>query len=69
MGLVSEPAFARIERSVAAGNEDARGLISYFVGQGVGLVEQERSAKAVVQDFREDFAEALSAITDMLGAD
>ena len=69
MGLVSEPAFARIERSVAAGNEDARGLISYFVGQGVGLVEQERSAKAVVQDFREEFAEALSAITDMLGAD
>ena len=69
MGLVSEPAFARIERSVAAGNEDARGLISYFVGQGVGLVEQERSAKAVVQDFRQEFAEALSAITDMLGAD
>ncbi len=69
MGLVSEPAFARIERSVAAGNEAARGLVSYFVGQGVGLVEQERSAKAVVQDFREEFAEALSAITDMLGAD
>ncbi len=66
MGLVSEPSFARIERSVAAGNEAARGLISYFVGQGVGLVEQERSAKAVVQDFREEFAEALSAITDMV---
>jgi NAD(P)H-dependent flavin oxidoreductase YrpB (nitropropane dioxygenase family) len=67
MGMVSEPAFARIERAVAAGNEDARGLVSYFVGQGVGLVEQERSARGVVQDFREDFAAAVGKLTDLLG--
>jgi len=69
MGMVSEPAFARIERAAAAGNADARGLVSYFVGQGVGLVEQERSARAVVQDFREEFAAAISALVDSLGED
>ena len=67
MGMVSEPAFARIERAVAAGNEDARGLVSYFVGQGVGLVEQERSARAVVQDFREEFAAAVESLVGSLG--
>ena len=69
MGMVSEPAFARIERAAAAGNEDARGLVSYFVGQGVGLIEQERSARAVVQDFREEFAAAISVLVDSLGED
>lgn len=68
MGMVSEPAFRRIEAAAAAGNADARAMVSYFVGQGVGLVEQERSARAVVQAFREEFVEALSAITDMIGA-
>ena len=69
MSMVSEPAFARLERAAAAGNTEARGLVSYFVGQGVGLVEQERSARAVVQDFREDFAAAISALVDSLGED
>lgn len=69
MGMVSEPAFARIERAAAAGNQQARGLVSYFVGQGVGLVEQERSARAVVQDFREEFAAAVSSLLDLLGDD
>lgn len=69
MGMVSEPAFARIERAAAAGNAEARGLVSYFVGQGVGLVEQERSARAVVQDFREEFAAAISVLVDLLGED
>mgnify|MGYP000064774281 CR=1 FL=1 len=62
MGMVSEPAFARIEREAAAGNEGARELVSYFVGQGVGLVEQVRSSRQVVQDFREEFIEAAGGL-------
>lgn len=62
MGMVSEPAFARIEREAAAGNQEARELVSYFVGQGVGLVEQVRSSRQVVQDFREEFLEAVSGL-------
>ncbi len=67
MGMVSEPAFQRIEKSVVNGNEAARDLVSYFVGQGVGLVDQVRSARGVVQDFREEFIEAVSELNGMLG--
>ena len=67
MGMVSEPAFARIEREAAAGNDGARELVSYFVGQGVGLVEQVRSSRQVVQDFREEFVEAVGRLADLVG--
>ena len=66
MGMVSEPAFARIERAAAAGNDKARELVSYFVGQGVGLIEDVRPAKAVVPAFREEFAEAVGGLLEML---
>ncbi len=66
MGMVSEPAFARIERAAAAGNQQAHELVSYFVGQGVGLIEDVRPAKAVVQAFREEFADAVGRLLAML---
>jgi NAD(P)H-dependent flavin oxidoreductase YrpB (nitropropane dioxygenase family) len=67
MGMVSEPSFQRIEKAVVNGNAQALDLVSYFVGQGVGLVDQVRSAKAVVQDFREEFVEAVGGLVGMLG--
>lgn len=67
MGMVSEPSFARVEKAVLGGNAAARDLVSYFVGQGVGLIESERSARQVVQDFREDFAAAVERLTATLG--
>jgi NAD(P)H-dependent flavin oxidoreductase YrpB (nitropropane dioxygenase family) len=66
MGMVSEPSFRHIEKAVANGNQRARELVSYFVGQGVGLIEAERSARQVVQDFREEFADAVLGLTTML---
>jgi NAD(P)H-dependent flavin oxidoreductase YrpB (nitropropane dioxygenase family) len=66
MGMVSEPAFVRIERAAAAGNQQARELVSYFVGQGVGLVADIRPAKAVVQTFREEFADAVGRLISTL---
>ncbi|HBK15447.1 MAG TPA: monooxygenase, partial [Erythrobacter sp.] len=50
-----------------AGNDNARELVSYFVGQGVGLVEQVRSSRQVVQDFREEFLEAASSLAAAAG--
>ena len=67
MGMISEPAFARIEREAAAGNSEARELVSYFVGQGVGLVEQVRSSRQVVQDFREEFLDAVGSLAASVG--
>jgi len=65
MGMVSEPSFQKIERAVLGGNDSARELVSYFVGQGVGLIEQVRSTKAVVHDFREEFADALHRLDSL----
>ncbi len=67
MGMISEPALARVERAAEAGNEQARDLVTYFVGQGVGLVEEVRPARAVVQDFREDYIAAVERLTGSLG--
>ncbi|MCP3398130.1 nitronate monooxygenase [Bradyrhizobium sp. CCGB20] len=57
--IVSRDAFNSIDRAAASGNAKARDLVSYFVGQGVGLIDSVKSAGAVVQEFKEDFAEAV----------
>ena len=56
---ISRDAFNSIDRSAAAGNARARDLVSYFVGQGVGLIDSVKSAGAVVQEFKEDFVDAI----------
>jgi NAD(P)H-dependent flavin oxidoreductase YrpB (nitropropane dioxygenase family) len=58
--IVSRDAFAAIDKAAAAGNPQARDMVSYFVGQGVGLVDSVKSAGAVVQEFKEDFADAIA---------
>src|SRR5256885_1612004 len=56
---ISRDAFASIDRAAAAGNVAAHDLVSYFVGQGVGLIDSVKSAGAVVQEFKEDFSDAV----------
>lgn len=58
--LLSEPALAAVERAAEKGNLQARELVSYFVGQGVGLVDSIKSSRAVVREFMEEFAETLA---------
>src|SRR5438132_2260279 len=58
MSLVSENALRSVERAAAAGNDKARDMVTYFVGQGVGLIDSVRSAGDVVQEFKEEFLEA-----------
>jgi len=60
--LISEPALRRADKVAASGNEAARELVTYFVGQGVGLVESVTSARAVVQSFMEDYVEAVETL-------
>jgi NAD(P)H-dependent flavin oxidoreductase YrpB (nitropropane dioxygenase family) len=68
MSLVSEAPLRQAERSAAAGNLKARDLVTYFVGQGVGLIDSVRSAGQVVQSFKEEFVEAVERL-DTLVAD
>jgi NAD(P)H-dependent flavin oxidoreductase YrpB (nitropropane dioxygenase family) len=53
--LVSEPALGKVTKLAEAGHEGAKQLATYWVGQGVGLMNQSISAKQVVYDFMEDF--------------
>ncbi len=66
MSMVSEPAFAAIDKAAQNGNAAAQDLASYFVGQGVGLVTQVQSATSVVQSFKADFAEALGDVLALI---
>jgi NAD(P)H-dependent flavin oxidoreductase YrpB (nitropropane dioxygenase family) len=63
MPMLSFQPLAAVDRAADAGNAKARDLVTYFVGQGVGLVDRIRSARAVVQDFREEFADAMESLT------
>ncbi len=58
--LISEPALEVAQRAAARGNPKARELVTYFVGQGVGLVDSVKTCRTVVNEFMQDFAEALS---------
>ena len=64
--LISRDAFQAIDRAAAGGNAKARDLVTYFVGQGVGLVDSVRSATSVVQDFKEEFLEAIERMNDLV---
>jgi NAD(P)H-dependent flavin oxidoreductase YrpB (nitropropane dioxygenase family) len=66
MSLVSEGALRSVNRAAEAGNPKAREMVTYFVGQGVGLVDSVKSATAVVQEFKEDFLEAVEHMNGLL---
>jgi NAD(P)H-dependent flavin oxidoreductase YrpB (nitropropane dioxygenase family) len=58
--LISEPALYAAQRAAERGNQKARELVTYFVGQGVGLVDSVKSSRTVVREFMEEFAEAMA---------
>ncbi len=56
--LVIEPALHKIDKLSQGGHEGAQNLTTYWVGQGVGLMNQETSVRNVMLDFQEDFLAA-----------
>ena len=68
MSLISENAIRSINRAAEAGNPKAREMVTYFVGQGVGLIDSVRSAGQVVQEFKEEFLEAIEHMNELLDA-
>ena len=65
-GMLAQPAFAKIDRAVEKGNVEAKDLASYWVGQGVGLIDSVRSTGHVVQEFKEQFGEAILNLNTLL---
>ncbi|SPJ28039.1 NAD(P)H-dependent flavin oxidoreductase [Falsiruegeria mediterranea] len=60
--LVSEPALRKVEKLAQSGHDGAAELSTYWVGQGVGLMNQATSTAAVVQDFKEDYLTAVERL-------
>ena len=62
-GLVAKRALARVDKLAENGHEGARTLATYYVGQAVGLMNEETSARAVVYEFMRDYAEAVERLS------
>ena len=64
--LISENALRSVDRAAAAGNPKAREMVTYFVGQGVGLIDSVRGACEVVQSFKTEFLDAVEHLEDLV---
>lgn len=64
--LVSEPCLTKVDKLSQSGHEGAKTLATYWVGQGVGLMNQPMSAGAVVQKFKEEYLQAFERLSGSL---
>lgn len=65
--LISEPALRLVDKLSQGGHAGAQDLATYWVGQGVGLMNTSISAGAVVQQFKEDFIRAYERLAACVG--
>lgn len=65
--LVSEPALRQIDKLAEAGHESARQLATYWVGQGVGLMDESGPVRSVVHHFKRDFLAACERLQSVPG--
>ncbi|MBA4747874.1 MAG: nitronate monooxygenase [Sphingopyxis sp.] len=65
--LVSEPALRQVDKLAEGGHAGAKTLATYWVGQGVGLMNESMSAGQVVQAFKENWLSACERLNGFLG--
>jgi NAD(P)H-dependent flavin oxidoreductase YrpB (nitropropane dioxygenase family) len=63
--ILSEPALRAAHRAAERGNQKALELVTYWVGQCVGLVDRVKSTRSVVTEFMEEFAEAVEEMRNL----
>ncbi len=61
--MLAEPTLRRIDKLAATGHPGAQALSTYFVGQGVGLMNKVKSARDVVFEFAEDYIAAAERLS------
>ena len=64
--MLSEPIIRRVDVLAAQGHPGAQALATYFVGQGVGLMNKVKSAREVVREFIEDYLAATERLSNSL---
>ena len=63
MSLISEPALRNVTKLAEGGHPGARQLATYFVGQGVGLMNSIQDTRTVVREFMEDYLAAVERLS------
>jgi NAD(P)H-dependent flavin oxidoreductase YrpB (nitropropane dioxygenase family) len=64
--MLAEPIIRRVDVLAAQGHPGAQALATYFVGQGVGLMNKVKPAKEVVREFIEDYLAATERLSNSL---
>jgi NAD(P)H-dependent flavin oxidoreductase YrpB (nitropropane dioxygenase family) len=64
--MLSEPIIRRVDMLASQGHPGAQALATYFVGQGVGLMNKVKPAREVVREFIEDYLAATERLSNSL---
>ncbi|MEE2983536.1 MAG: nitronate monooxygenase family protein [Pseudomonadota bacterium] len=64
--FLTAPPLEKVDKLAQSGHEGARKLATYWVGQGVGLMNQTQSVRSVMQEFQEDFLRAYERLEEAL---
>ncbi|MDO3637401.1 NAD(P)H-dependent flavin oxidoreductase [Mycolicibacterium arseniciresistens] len=64
--MLVEPVLRRIDGLASQGHSGAQALSTYFVGQGVGLMNKVKPAREVVREFIEDYLAAAERLSGTL---
>jgi len=64
--LISEPALRHVDKLAEAGDPGAQDLATYWVGQGVGLMNEVKSTRDVVYEMASDYADAVERVARTL---
>ncbi|MGV9797484.1 NAD(P)H-dependent flavin oxidoreductase [Mycobacterium sp. NPDC003449] len=64
--MLVEPVIRRVDVLAAQGHPGAQALATYFVGQGVGLMNKVKPAREVVREFIEDYLAATERLSNSL---
>jgi NAD(P)H-dependent flavin oxidoreductase YrpB (nitropropane dioxygenase family) len=64
--MLAEPVLRRIDALAEGGHRGAQELATYFVGQGVGLMNRVKPAREVVLEFIEDYLAAAQRLGNSL---
>lgn len=65
--MIAEPVLRRIDKLAESGHPGAQALATYWVGQGVGLMNKVKPAREVVLDFIDDYLAAAERLSSSLG--
>jgi NAD(P)H-dependent flavin oxidoreductase YrpB (nitropropane dioxygenase family) len=64
--FLSDPALRRADAEANRGHRGGRALTTYFVGQGIGMLDSVKSTRTVVREFMEEFAEAAMHLSELV---